>query len=332
MPATPLLFVGLGPIGRSTLGCALARRGLKVVAACDADPALTGKRLSELVAGAPKSVKVVATLAALPRLPRGTVAIVCTSSSLSATAATFRALLAKGIHVVSSCEELVFPFLRQPRLAKELDLLAKKKKVALLGTGVNPGFVLDLLPAALSGACLSVTGVRAHRVVDAATRRGPLQRKVGAGRSITEFRAEASAGRLGHVGLPESAQLLCRVLCFGKPAIEETLKPVVATATIETPFVRVEAGQVAGIDHRLVAVAPRGRVELHLQMYVGAPDPRDTICIDGEPALQLTIGGGTPGDLATVAALLNAAPALASAAPGLRTVMEGPFPLCRALS
>lgn len=332
MPATPLLFVGLGPIGRSTLGCALSRRGLKVVAACDADPALAGKRLSELVAGAPKSVRVAPSVAALGKLPKGTVAIVCTSSTLASAAPTFRALLAKQFSVVSSCEELVYPALRQPRLAKELDLLARKKKVALLGTGVNPGFVLDLLPAVATAPCLTVQAVRAHRVVDAATRRGPLQRKVGAGRSVAEFTAEAAAGRLGHVGLPESAQLLCHVLGFGKPQLDETLKPVVASATIETPFVRIEAGQVAGIDHHLLATAPRGTVELHLQMYVGAPTPRDSITIEGEPAMKLVLEGGTPGDLATVAALLNAAPAMGACAPGLRTVFDGPFPLCRAFA
>lgn len=332
MAVTPLVFVGLGPIGRSTLAHALARRGLKVVAACDADPALAGRRLSELVAGAPKSVRVVATIEELKGLPKGAVAIVCTSSHLKRAAATFRGLLARGLHVVSSCEELVYPHLRSPRLAKELDALARRKKVALLGTGVNPGFVLDLLPAALTGPCLTVTAIRAHRVVDAALRRGPLQLKVGAGKSVAQFEAEASAGTLGHVGLPESAQLLCAALAFGKPLIREELRPVVASRAIETPFVKIEPGQVAGIDHRLVAVAPRGRVELHLEMYLGAESPRDEVTIDGEPTLRARLDGGTPGDLATVAALLNAAPGMAAAAPGLRTVLDGPFPLCRALA
>lgn len=332
MAAIPVVFVGLGPIGRSTLACALARRGLRIVGACDANPALAGKRLSELVAGAPKNVRVVAEVAAFRGLARGTVALVCTSSQLKSAAATFRALLMKGLHVVSSCEELVFPFRRSPRLARELDLLARRKKVALLGTGVNPGFVLDLLPAALTGPCLTVTAIRAHRVVDAALRRGPLQRKVGAGKSVAQFSAEAAAGTLGHVGLPESAELLCAALGFGRPSISEELKPVVATRPIETPFVRVEPGQVAGIDHRLVAVAKKGRVELHLEMYLGAESPRDEVEIDGEPNMRARLEGGTPGDLATVAALLNAAAAMGAAAPGLRTVLDGPFPLCRALS
>jgi 4-hydroxy-tetrahydrodipicolinate reductase len=328
--ATPVVFVGLGPIGRSALGHALARPNLKVVGACDADPALAGKRLSELVSGAPSKVRVVAAVAELPKLARGTVAIVCTSSHVPQARATLEALLGRRLHVVSSCEELVYPQLRHPAFARRIDALARKRGVALLGTGVNPGFVLDLLPALLTAPCLSVAAVRARRVVDATTRRGPLQRKIGAGRTVEQFRAEVAAGKLGHVGLPESAHLLCAALSFGKPELTETIEPVVATAPIETPFVRVEAGQVAGIDHWLVAAAPRGRVELRLQMYLGAPEPRDEIDVDGEPPMKARLDGGTPGDLATVAALLNAAPRMGAVAPGLRTVIDGPFPLCRA--
>ncbi|MBM4015818.1 MAG: dihydrodipicolinate reductase [Planctomycetes bacterium] len=330
MAATPLVLVGLGPIGRATLARALERRGLAVVGACDADPALAGARLSDLVAGAPRSVRVVSAIGDWKALPKGTVAVVCTSSQLAAAAPTFRALLAKRIAVVSSCEELTWPWRRSPRLARELDALARRKKVALLGTGVNPGYVLDLLPAVLTGPCLAVRAVRAHRVVDAALRRGPLQRKVGAGRTVAEFTTEARAGRLGHVGLPESAELLCAALGFGRPRIVEELLPKVATRPIATDHVRVEPGQVAGIDHRLVATAPRGVVELHLEMYVGAEAPRDEVEIDGDPPIRARLDGGTPGDLATVAALLNAAPAMAAAAPGLRSVLDGPFPLCRA--
>ena len=255
---------------------------------------------------------------------------VCTASHIPDAAATFEALVAKGYHVVSSCEELVFPQLRHPKFARRIDELARRRKVAVLGTGVNPGFVLDLLPALLTGPCLSVQAIRARRVVDATTRRGPLQRKVGAGYTVERFKDEVAAGKLGHVGLPESAALLGAALGFGRLDVVETIDPVVATSTIDTPFVHVEPGQVAGIDHRLVARAGERSLELHLKMYLGAPDPVDEIEVDGEPPMRARLEGGTQGDLATVATLLNAAPGMAAARPGLRTVLDGPFPLCRA--
>ena len=132
------------------------------------------------------------------------------------------------------------------------------------------------------------------------------------------------------MGLPESAELLCHALGFGRPEIAQTIEPVLATGLIETPFVRVEPGQVAGLDHRLIAVALKGKVDLHLKMYLGATDPLDEVEVDGDPSMKARIEGGTPGDLATVAALLNAAPGMSESRPGLRTVLDGPFPLCRA--
>jgi len=327
---TPIALVGLGPIGRSTLAYALFRPGLEVVAACDPKPDLAGTPLDKFVAGAPASIRVAPSLAEFGRLPKGTVAILCTQSHIPQVAATVEALVRARLPVVASCEELVFPQWRHPEWAAQIDALAREQGVAVLGTGVNPGYVLDLLPAILSGVALRVDALKLERVVDAATRRGPLQQKVGAGKSVEEFRAEAAAGRLGHVGLPESAALLCEVLRFGRPRITEKLEPVVAKAAIETPFVQVAAGRVAGLDHRLVAESPAGRIEITLQMALGAADPHDLIELVGEPPLKLRIEGGTPGDLATVAALLNAAPAMPALKPGLRHVLDGPFPICRA--
>lgn len=327
---TPIAVVGLGPIGRSTLAYSLFRPGLELVAACDPAPGLSGTPLDRIVAGAPSSIRVAPTLADFGRLPKGTVAILCTQSHIPQVAATVETLVRARLPVVASCEELVFPQWRHPEWAASIDALARENGVAVLGTGVNPGYVLDLLPAILSGVALRVDSLRLERVVDAATRRGPLQLKVGAGRSVEEFRSEAEAGRLGHVGLPESAALLCEVLRFGRPEITERLEPVVASAAIETPFVKIAAGRVAGLDHRLVAQAPGGRIEITLVMALGAADPHDSIELAGEPPMKLRIDGGTPGDLATVAALLNAAPAMGAQKPGLRHVLDGPFPLCRA--
>jgi hypothetical protein len=328
-PRTPIAFVGLGPIGRSTLSYALFRPGLEVVAACDPAPELAGRTLASIVSGAPASVRVAPSLDALAQLPAGTVAILCTQSHVPQVAATVEKLVRARLPVVTSCEEMVHPRWRHPDWAERVDALAREHGVALLGTGVNPGFVLDLLPATLSGVALRVDGLKCERVVDAATRRGPLQQKVGAGKSVAEFRAEVAAGRLGHIGLPESAALLCEALRFGRPEIRETIEPVVAAAAIETPFVRVPKGGVAGLDHRLVARAPGGTVEMTLQMYLGAPSTHDRLELAGEPPLVLEVEGGTPGDLATVAALLNAAPALAALAPGLRSVLDAPPPVCR---
>src|SRR5262249_57729165 len=116
--------------------------------------------------------------------------------------------IAAGFHVVSTCEELAYPELHHSKLARRIDALAKEKKVAVLGTGVNPGLVMDRLTLAVASACVRVDSVRVTRVVDAAKRRGPLRAKVGAGLTREEFDAGVASKKLGHVGLTESAAVI----------------------------------------------------------------------------------------------------------------------------
>ena len=72
-------------------------------------------------------------------------------------------------------------------MAKRIDALATRARVAVLGTGVNPGFVMDALPIALTGVCESVTAIEVDRVQDARIRRLPFQQKIGAGLTREEF-------------------------------------------------------------------------------------------------------------------------------------------------
>jgi 4-hydroxy-tetrahydrodipicolinate reductase len=218
-----------------------------------------------------------------------------------------------------------WPAFRSADLAKQIDDEAKKAGVALLGTGVNPGFVMDKLPLTLTSMCHQVRHVAVTRIVDAGLRRLPLQKKVGAGMSVSEFNEAVAAGRIKHHGLPESAALLAHCLGFQADEITETIEPVVARSPLKTEFLAVSRGQVAGVK-QVCRASHQGeeKVYLELQMYVGAKDPADTAVIKGVPDLTLTIPGGTHGDLATAAAVVNALPMVVAAAPGLRTVAEIP--------
>jgi len=198
-----------------------------------------------------------------------------------------------------------------------------------VGTGVNPGFLMDLLPVMLSAAVYSVEHVTATRTVDAATRREPLQRKVGAGLTLQEWRDRAATGRFGHVGMPESVALVGHALSLELDDIECTLEPVISDRTIQTEFLEVRADAPAGIRN-IGMGRSKGieRVRLDLAMYVGAREPRDTVSLEGDPPLELIIPGGTPGDSATAAILLNTLPRVVSAPPGLSTVLELPPARC----
>jgi 4-hydroxy-tetrahydrodipicolinate reductase len=318
------LAVGLGPIGLATLRLALSRRSLQVVGAVDLDAEKHGVDVATLLdLGPPTGVTVRGDLeGALTELAPDLV-FLCTSSFLPAVREDLLRCCRAGVDVVSSCEELLLPELQHPELAGELDTAARRGGASLLGTGVNPGFVLDFVPVIASAVAYEVEQVRGLRVVDAGRRRLPLQRKVGAGLSAEEFATRAAAGTLGHIGLRESVALIGRALGFALDEVTQTVEPVLATEERQTAFLDIPSGAVAGIRNRGYG-RQEGRtlVELDLQMYVGATDPRDEIFLTGDPPLHLRFEGGIMGDTATAAILVNSARQVAAAPPGLLTVLD----------
>jgi 4-hydroxy-tetrahydrodipicolinate reductase len=228
--------------------------------------------------------------------------------------------------IISTCEELSYPYRTYPELAAKLDATARDLGVALLGTGVNPGFVMDKLVVTLAAVSQKIEHARAVRIVDAGKRRLPLQKKVGAGLTVEEFKERVLAGTIKHVGLPESVALVADSLNLAVDEITETIEPMVASEKVQTDFLTVEAGQAAGV-HQIARgfAAGKERVYLELQMYVGAKEPSDTIELTGHPNIRLVIAGGSPGDIATASVVVNSIPAILDAPAGLRTSRDLPI-------
>jgi len=319
---------GVGPIGAALARLMREKQAIEIIGAIDSDPAKAGRDLGE-VAGAPDAPWGVTVSSDAAGLLQETADVVVhsTSSSLPAVAEQLLACLAAESCVVSTCEELAYPFRKYPDLAARLDAEAKTWGVALVGTGVNPGFVMDKLVATLSAVSQRVESVRVTRIVDAAQRRLPLQKKVGAGMSVEEFRAQVAGGAIKHHGLPESVALISDALGLEVGEITETIEPMVAHEAIRTEFLEVAAGQAAGV-HQIARGLAGGaeKVYMELQMYVGAKDPRDVIELRGQPDISLVIPGGTHGDIATAAVVVNTIPAILDAPSGLRTVRD--LPMC----
>jgi 4-hydroxy-tetrahydrodipicolinate reductase len=249
-----------------------------------------------------------------------------TSSYLAQVSDQLIGCLQAGSNVVSTCEELAYPFRKHPDLAQQLDRAAREHRVALLGTGVNPGFAMDKLVLTLSTACQEVRQVNVRRVVDASRRRLALQKKVGAGMTVEEFRAQVQAGVIKHHGLPESAAMIADSLGLGVDTIEESIEPVVAQETVRSEFLEVAPGRVRGVRQVAHGLGDgQENVRLELEMYLGAPEPVDSIQISGVPDLRLAIPGGIHGDLATAAIAVNCIPALLEAKPGLLTSRDIPM-------
>lgn len=300
---------------------------LELVGAIDKDPAKAGRDLGEVsgAENAPWGVTISADAAAVLAKPVDVV-VHSTSSYLPDVMDQLLACLEAGCCVVSTCEELAYPFRKHPELSKKLDAAAKEEGVALVGTGVNPGFVMDKLVLTLSAVSQRVDSARAVRIVDASKRRLPLQKKIGAGMTPEEFRAQVAAGIIKHHGLPESIAMVADGLGFALDEITETINPVIAEEPVRTQFLEVAAGQVAGV-HQVARGLSRGeeKIFMELKMYVGAKDPADTIELRGEPNLKLVIPGGTHGDIATAAVVINAIPAILAAPAGLASSRDLPL-------
>lgn len=306
-----LAIVGLGPIGVELVKAILPRRELQLVAAVDVAPALAGCSLADVVPGAPADVRIEPTLASVLVPGRVEAIALTTSSRFGGIIPELELAIARRVHVVSTCEELSAPGV-DPQTWARLDDHARHADVTVLGTGVNPGFVMDRLPLALAGACVSVASVRVERVVDAALRRGPLRKKVGEGLTPEEFAEGVQQQRIGHVGLRESALLLAQGLGWRVDRYEDSIEPALG-----------RDGKVLGIKQRARAfVGGSERITLALDMYVGAPDPHDRVVLDSDPPMDVTIAGGTQGDRATVGTALNALCRLRSAPRGLVTVAD----------
>ena len=318
---------GVGPIGASIARLLRQKKSLEIVGGIDRDPAKAGRDLGEIV-GAPDAPWGVPVSARPPAVLDRPVDVVMhtTSSSLPAVMDELLACIHAGCCVVSTCEELAYPFRKHPELSAQLDAAAKEEGVALVGTGVNPGFVMDKLVLVLSAVAQRVDFAKAVRIVDASKRRLPLQKKIGAGITEAEFHEQVAAGIIKHHGLPESVAMVADGLGLVVDDISETIEPVIAEETVKTPFLEVAPGQVAGV-HQIARGASKGeeKIFMELQMYVGAKHPGDTVELRGEPNLSLTIPGGAHGDIATAAIAVNAIPAILAAPAGLRTVRDLPL-------
>jgi len=318
---------GIGPIGASIVRLMRQKNSLEIVGAIDTDAKKVGRDLGEVVGAsdAPWGILVSADAASVLAKPADVV-VHSTSSYLTSVMDQLLACLGAGLCIVSTCEELAYPFRKHPQLSKTLDEAAKEEGVALLGTGVNPGFVMDKLPLTLSAVSQWVDWVSAVRIVDASKRRLPLQKKIGAGMTPDEFRAQVAAGVIKHHGLPESIAMVADGLGFSLDDVSETIEPMIAEEVIKTEFLEVEPGQVAGV-HQVGrgTAAGQEKIFMELKMYVGAKNPADTVVLKGDPNLTLTIPGGTHGDVATAAVVVNAIPSILAANAGLRTSRDLPL-------
>lgn len=323
-----VIVCGLGPIGNAIAGLLLAEERLAAVV--DLAPETLERARGEL-RGVPTHRSLESALSA----QRGVVVALCTRSGFLEVVPDLRTAAAAGAPVVTSCEEACWPFVRFPEAAREVDRVAREGGAPIIATGINPGYLMDVLPAIVAAPFGPGEQIIVTRRVDASTRRRPLQEKIGIGLSVERFIARREAGGIGHRGLEESLWLLGAGLGIEWDEVESGVEPVIAARGIETPLGEVPPGGVIGMHNRGFArrsaragdpTARDVRAELDLVMSFGLPDPVDRIEIIGatpEP-IRFEVAGGVPGDEGTARTMLSALDRVAALAPGLRTMLDLP--------
>lgn len=316
-----VIFYGIGAICCEAVKYALAKDWLRIIGAIDTDPLKAGRDLGEIIGlGQALGIEVSDNPSELLARQRADVVVLTTGSFFRSLYAQLEVIARAGVNVVTSAEELAFPVLQNTDLAEKLNAEAGARGISIISAGVNPGFVMDTLIVRLAMACLTVKSVRAKRVVDVSRRRKQLQLKVGAGLGVEEFKAQLGRVIFGHIGLLESAALVAHELNLKPDKVLQSIEPLIADKRVSTEHVQVETGHVAGMRQIVRCVAETAEcVNLEVQFRVGAPDPRDEIQIQGDPAINLTIRDGISGDPATVALLINSIPLVLQAKPGLLT-------------
>lgn len=324
-----IVQIGMGPLGRMMSEYVTQRPDLRLIGAVDRDPSLVGRGLGELCRfpanAAEAKIRVKGSLREVVRTAQADAALLTTTSDLERIVPQIMDVMACGLHTVTTCEELVYPWLTAPGLAAEIDGAAKKRGVCVIATGVNPGFMMDTLPIVLSAVCQRVDAVKVYRVQDASIRRLPFQKKIGAGLAPAEFEAREKEGTLRHVGLTESMHMIASRFGWKLDRTEEILTPVIAEHRVPSEPMIIEPGMAAGVQQ--IGMGYTGNVEritLTFRASIGEPDPHDTVEIVGEPNLVSRIAGGVNGDVATCAVAINAVFRVSGAAPGLKTMVDIP--------
>ncbi len=323
-----VLHFGLGPIGLGIVRQVAARKGFKIVGAVDIDPAKVGRDLGE-IAGLSQALRVKVSDDARKTIKatKPDVAVMCTNSALRRVLPQFETVLKLKVPIVSTTEELAYPTRRNLRYAREIHQLAKKAKVAVLGTGVNPGFVMDALPIMLTGVCERVEAIRVDRIQDARIRRLPFQQKIGAGLTREQFQAKVEDQSVRHVGLAESITMIAEALGWSLDKVTDEIQPKMADAAVASEFLSVAAGQVCGIVQDGIGYRNGEPViTLHMEAYLGAPESYDAVEITGSPALKMKLAGGVHGDIATASITVNSLPKVLTVEPGLHTMRDMPVP------
>ncbi|PWI48023.1 hypothetical protein CEE45_08975 [Candidatus Heimdallarchaeota archaeon B3_Heim] len=328
-----IVQIGLGPMGKLITSLLISRKNINLLGVVDIDPQLEGQLLSDVLenSSAPQ-IKIEKSFKPIVASTQVDVVIVATTSSLISAASTIKEIVLEGVNVISICEELSYPYINHPELSQELDKLAKEKGCTIVGTGINPGYLMDLLPIVLTAPCQEVEKISITRMMNSSKRREPFQRKIGTGLSPSEFQDKIKKKEItGHVGLKESIQMIIGALGlpYGR-TVESLPEPILATQDFMTSYGKlIQKGDVCGLKSNATQInLDKGEIFISMDFiaFAGDHEEYDSVNIQGTPNINQKIIGGVHGDLGTAAMVVNLIPQTCNFSEGLYTMKDIPVP------
>lgn len=325
-----IVLFGVGAVSSLIAKALLQKNEMEIIGAVDLAEDKVGKDLGDILGLQTKlHVNITKDISETFREVKPDIVVHATSSSLKQVYPQISECIRKEVNVVSTCEELAYPYMKHKMLADKLDKLAKQYEVSILGTGINPGFLMDTLPITMTGPCLEVNRIKVTRMMNSSKRRIPYQMKVGTGLTVDEFRAKIANKEItGHVGLDISISMIADTLGWRlDEIIESPPEPVLTDKKIETGYRVVKKGYVAGLES-LAYGAKDGKkiLELKFISHADVEEEYDLIEITGVPNITVKIEGGIHGDIGTTAMIVNSIPKVINASPGLHTMRSLPIP------
>jgi len=326
-----IVSYGIGVIGKRLATHLLSKEGIEIVGAIDINPAIVGKDLGEVLGMEKIGVTINDDVDKVLSETKPDIVCHTTMSYLRQTYDQFAGILKHGVNIISTCEELGYPYVLEEstELAKKLDKIAKENGATMLGTGINPGFLMDTLPIFLSGPCEQVESMHIARKMDAATRRIPFQKKIGAGMTVAEYRDAIDNHKItGHVGLEQSMQMIADALGWTLDEIKVDMpEPVTFDHEVKSDAITVPAGYAAGGKQMAYGISgDKTLITMDFKAYIGADEEFDSVSIKGVPPINNKITPCVHGDHGTIAMTTNMIPHVINAEPGLKTMAELPPP------
>ncbi|MBS3943424.1 MAG: NADP-binding protein [Dethiobacter sp.] len=332
MKETKAVLWGLGAMGSGIYKLITERAGIKITGAIGRNPQKFGQDLGESAGMKPCGVKISGDAAAVLAAAEADIVLHATGSFFKEVHPELLQAVRAGCNVITIAEEMAEPWSADYALAADLDKAAKEKGVTVIGTGINPGFVLDALIIALTGVCFNIKKIEAERVNDLSPFGHTVMSTQGVGTTPDQFARGVEEGKIvGHIGFTQSISLIARALGWELDRIVEEKDPIISSTSRQTPVVKVEPGMVAGCYHRAYGYR-NGEIAISLKHpqqirpEAEGVETGDYIRIEGTPMVNLSIKPEIPGGIGTIAMAVNMIPLVLAGSPGLKTLVDLPAP------